>query len=75
MHKLNIFSSVQSKTPVTTTLTIQALKQYFEQLKPLGFDNAKESASFTLCDYGPSPQSRKKEAILSLSAIVLNIDV
>jgi len=74
MHKLNIFSSVQSKTPVTTTLTIQTLKQYFEQLKPLGFDNAKESASFTLCDYGPSPQSRKKEAILSLSAIVLNID-
>lgn len=74
MHKLNIFSSVQSKTPVTTTLTIQALKQYFEQLKPLGFDTADVSASFTLCDYGPSPQSRKKEAILSLSAIVLNID-
>lgn len=74
MHKLNIFSSVQSKTPVTTTLTIQALKQYFGQLKPLGFDSADASVSFTLCDYGPSPQSRKKEAILSLSAIVLNID-
>jgi putative DNA primase/helicase len=74
MYKLNIFSSVKSKTPITTTLTIQALKQYFEQLKPQGFDSADASESFALYDCGVNPQSRKKDAIISLSAIVLNID-
>lgn len=72
---LNTFNSTKDYVPTNTVeFDIPSLLSYFSSLQRHCFRTASESKAVSFCCYKENAPSRKKTDILSVSAIVLNIN-